>query len=275
MIFAYLLRETYKNFTKHRTTFLAAALSFYGFLSLFPLILFIVSILGFFLQSARVQSEIFKFVSQNLPIVGELVKRNVQAVVSGRESIGVIGLLGLLWTGSAIFAAIEHALNIVWEAPVPRHILKHKILALLLIIGGALLVLASVFMTSFASSLRYFALYLFPGKQESFALLWSTITGAASGCIGTLTFFLIYRIIPNVPIRARDVWRGALVAGVGWEISKYIFSWYLRSLARYELLYGTLSVVIALLVLIYISALILLLGAELNFAYAELRSKHQ
>lgn len=223
------------------------------------------------MQSAQIQNEIFGFVSRNLPVVGEVVKKNVEAVIRERGSVGIIGLLGLLWTGSVIFAALEHALNVIWEAPIPRHILKHKLLAILLIVGGALLVLVSIIMTSLASSLRYFAFYLFPGREESFAYFWSAATGLVSVCIGILTFFLIYKVVPNIRLRVRDLWLGAVVAGIGWEGAKYLFGWYLKSLARYELLYGTLSAVIALLILIYISALILLLGAEVNFSYTKMR----
>lgn len=270
-----LLAENYRSFVRHRSSFLAATISYYAFLSLFPLLLFVISLLGFFLESSRVHREILVYVDSMFPASVELIRNNLQAIVREREGVGLIGLLGLLWTGTAVFSALEYALNTIWSVPTPRHFLKHRLLAFLLVLTGALLVLVSLTATSLVSSLKGLFFHYASDAGTSLSLLLPFVSVLVGLTTSIAIFFLTYFVIPNVYHRWKDVWLGATVGGLSWETAKYAFSWYLSTLARYRLLYGTLGAVIALLVWIYISALILLFGAELNLSYQNFRLRRK
>jgi membrane protein len=100
--------------------------------------------------------------------------------------------------------------------------------------------------------LSYFALYLVPGA------------------ITLVIFFLVYRFVPNRRMHWRYVWPGALVATVLFESAKGLFIWYLENFATHDLVYGSLTSVIVLLLWAYVSSLILILGAEVSYEYARI-----
>jgi membrane protein len=101
----------------------------------------------------------------------------------------------------------------------------------------------------------------FLGGQSS--LLWDAGALAIPSALSFLTFLFLYWLLPNLPVRLRDIWPGALVAGLGIELAKHGFALYLANFANYELVYGSLGGVIALLFWVYLSANILLFGAEI------------
>jgi len=82
---------------------------------------------------------------------------------------------------------------------------------------------------------------------------------------------LVYYYAPNAKVRLRDVWVGALMAGLLWRFAFWLFSWYLGDLSRFANLHGSIAAVVAFLLWIYVSAVILLYGAEVSAAYARLR----
>lgn len=270
-----LLVESYRSFARHKASFLAATVSYYAFLSLFPLLLFVISLLGFFLESAKIQEEVLSYVHRVLPVSGQLIESNLRAIVEQRESVGLVGLVGLLWTGTEVFSALEYALNTILSVPTPRHFLKHRLFAFLLVISGALLVSVSLIATSFVSPLKGLLLYYAPDAGSAIALLLPAVSVLVAVATSIGIFFLTYSLVPNAYSAWGDLWLGAVAGGLIWEVAKYAFGWYLGSLARYDILYGTLGAVIALLVWIYLSGMILLFGAELNLSYRMLRKEPQ
>lgn len=268
-----LIAESYRGFARHKASFLAATISYFAFLSLFPLLLFVISLLGFFLESSKIQQQVFLYVHGVFPVSGQLIKSNLQAIIRQREGVGLVGLVGLLWTGTAVFSALEYALNTIVNVPTPRHFLKHRLLAFLLVLVGALLVSVSLAATSLASSLKGLLFFYVPDAGSALVLLLPVASILVAVLTSVAIFFLTYFLVPNAHTAWSDLWLGAIAGGLIWEAAKRAFNWYLGSLARYDALYGTLGAVIALLVWVYLSSLILLYGAELNLAYGKLRKK--
>lgn len=266
-----LIVESYKGFARHKASFLAASISYYAFLSLFPLLLFVISLLGFFLESGQIQEEVLSYVHRVLPVSGQLIESNLRAIIEKREGVGLLGLAGLLWTGTEVFSALEYALNTILSIPTPRHFLKHRLFAFLLVLAGALLVSISLIATSFVSPFKGLLLDLAPDAGSTIALLLPVVSVLVALATSIGIFFLTYSLVPNAYSAWRDLWLGAVAGGLVWEMAKYAFGWYLGSLARYDVLYGTLGAVIALLVWVYLSGSILLFGAELNLSYRTLR----
>ena len=184
------LVESYRSFARHKASFLAATISYYAFLSLFPLLLFVISLLGFFLESAKIQEEVLSYVHRVLPVSGQLIESNLRAIVEQRESVGLVGLVGLLWTGTEVFSALEYALNTILSVPTPRHFLKHRLFAFLLVISGALLVSVSLIATSFVSPLKGLLLYYAPDAGSAIALLLPAVSVVVAVATSIGIFFL-------------------------------------------------------------------------------------
>jgi len=243
---------------------MAAGISYYGIFSLFPLLLGLIALLGMFLPSERVQEELFDFFRQNLPGSIDLLERNIEDVIHLRGALGILSLVGLFWAGSTVFGAVSRAVNRAWDVHQDRPFVKRKLRDLAMAMGIGLLFLLSL------------------GGTAVFTILSRvdvTVLGAAVNFGGRFVAFFfsfaiflsIYKFLPNTKTFWRYVWPGALLAAILFEIAKGLFVFYLSHFADYESVYGSVGSVIVLLFWIYISAFILILGAEFSSEYGRLR----
>ncbi len=264
-----LARGIIRRFLAHDCPLLAAGLAFYTILSLFPLLLGLTAIFGLLMESAALQQQLIAMVGSAFPGSTDLINRTVDEAVDARGTIGVVSLLTLMWTATQVFAALRRALNRAWNVEHTRPFVRQKLLEMGMVGSVALLVLVSWA----AVSLFFVIRPLLP------AALWVPGSGSVAGVVTALVpvalsfgvFALLYRFVPETSVTWADSWPGALLAALLFEAGKYAFSWYLANVARYSLLYGSLGTTIAFLMWAYLSALILLLGAELTAEYAHLR----
>ncbi|MFO8011080.1 MAG: YihY/virulence factor BrkB family protein [Dehalococcoidia bacterium] len=259
-----LLLATFRGLGAHDATHMAAGVAYFALLSIFPLLLGLIAILGLVLPSESVQADIFDFFERNMPGSIDVVERNIDDVIEFRGPLGVIGLFSLLWMGSVMFSAVTRAINRAWgiRQERPYHIKKLRDLGMTL--GFGLLILLSIVLSSLFSIMRSTDLNLPHGLTNILAIL--------TGFLVSLALFLLaYRFIPNTTVVWRYVWPGALLAAILFEIAKNLFIIYLAHFARYELIYGSLASLIIFLVWIYISSLILIFGAEFTSQYHKMR----
>ena len=238
---------------------MAAGLSYYTFLSLFPLILGIVSILGFLLPMETVRSIVFDLLQSSFPGSTDIIESTITSVINNRGTLGIVSIIGLIIAGTGIFSAISLALNRAWDR-LPRAIWVRKPMEFAMFLGIGLMVLLLLGASTAISFLGNIDLpgirivQMFLGRLISFVLL-----------LGI--FFLVYKYIPSKKLRWRDVWIGATLGAVLWQIALLVFSFFLSNFASYQLTYGSLASIIILLVWIYISAFILIICEEINAVY--------
>jgi membrane protein len=243
---------------------MAAGVSYYAVLSLFPLLLALIGILGIFLPSETVQKELFDFFRENLPGAIDQLEDNIEAVIRLRGALGLLGVIGLLWSASAMFGAISRAVNRAWDVHKDRPIYIRKLRDLSMALGTGVLFLLSLGATGLFSII---------GDRELPGLVPAVdVLARFFGFFMSLAIFLvIYKFLPNTKTYWRYVWPGAVLAAVLFEIAKSLFVFYLDYFADYQAVYGSVGSVIALLVWIYFSAFILILGAEFSSEYGRMR----
>jgi membrane protein len=259
-----LAKRTLKDFVDDDCPHLAAAIAYYSLFSLFPLILGLVAIMGFALGSSMIQDELSVWIAGYLPGSGGLITGTVRNVVRAREEAGILAVLGFLWSAMAVFAAVRKALNAAWDVERRRPLLRQKLLDLTMLGAVGALFLLSTSLTTVYRLLRQWhwqvpLLDIDIAHQSLLALGGAVVPPA-------LTFFvflMVYRMVPFTEVRWTSAALGAVLATVLFELGKNLFVWYAQNFARYELVYGSLGTVIGLLTWIYLSAIILLLGAEL------------
>jgi len=255
-----LLRRTFKEFGEDGATDRAAAVAYYAILSIFPLLLGLISLLGFFLPSENVRQAVAGALTQVLPGSVDLIEQNLDSIIRLRGVTGVFGLLSLLWSGSSLFGAIERAVNQAWDLTAQRKLFIRKLCDIGMVFATGLLFLLSMFASAVVN---------FIGGLDSRFLYWTVaLGGRATAFVLTLFVFLMfYKYVPNTPTTWRMTWPGALLATVLFEAGRFFFIFYLTRYANYEMVYGSLASVIVLLFWIYISAIIMLLGVEFNSEY--------
>lgn len=263
---AWLVWEAYQKFLRDDALPMAGAIAYSALFSVFPLLLGVIAVVSLFVDRGQVRQALMATLVDYLPPeTAAFVDRNVAEVLRARGTFGVVAILGLFWSATSVAAMVRHTLNRIWGVQQPRPFLFRKLVELALVAAGGLFL-----MTSLISSAALRVLSAYPGLAPAVSRFhqWggSALLGlAAPVLLSALALLVIYRYLPNVLIPWRNAVAGAVVGGILFEVTKRAFFWYLESFARYEVVYGSLTGIIVFLVWLYVSAVILLFGAELAY----------
>lgn len=249
----------------------ASSISFYALLSFFPCWLLAFSILGSATADESARLKVFDFVLRYFPRQFDFITTQLDAFRQQRLQLGVAATLFMAWSSLGVFGAITTAVNYAWRVERQPNYFKHKLVSFLMLAAAGLLLLMALALVSAGGIVGtgWFASVL--GSAP--ALLW--LRGVTARWATTLLFILvtglIFYFVPNTnKVRFRDVWPGAIMAGLLWRVALWGFGWYVRDLSRFSV-HGTIAGVIVFLSWVYVSAVILLYGVELTVAYAHIR----
>ncbi len=264
-------KELFREFAEDNSGMMAAAVSFYVFLSLAPLLLLAMAAFGYILQSQdQAYQAVLSFVHNYSPALAEGANGTVpllQEIIKGSGAATGIGLVALFWAGSQAFVNLEMAINTAWDAPM-RGFVKSRLIAIIMLLIVGLLLVASFGITAAASAVRSQDYVVFGRSvSDAFGLVWNILLYVLPIGFSILTFTLIYKVLPNVHVHRGAAFAGGTVAGLLWEIAKYGFSWYVNNIANYSAVYGSLAGIILLLVWINYSSLVTILGAQIGAIY--------
>ena len=262
--------DTTNDFLDKNCPFIAGGVAFYTLFSLFPLILGIVSVLSFFGPTAKQdQTELAKSIAEVLPVSSEYIGQQVQAVVDTRAITGIASFLALLWASSAAFGAIRKGINTAWGIKKTRPYLKERLIDITLVLGAGVVLLAVLFSTAAIGVLRELAQLLDPESEILSGFVWELLRNLVTPTLSFITFVILYRFLPNTQVRLRDVWPGAFLASMAFAAANWVFVWYLTTFPHsYNVLYGSVGGILALLTWVYLSAIIVLLGALISSRYS-------
>ncbi len=272
--FLTIARATWREFGRDDVGNMAAALTYYAFFSLFPLLILAVTIFSFIVGEDQARQLIYDNITRVIPGSSELLSNAIEAALSNRSNAGIFALIGLLtlfWSASGAFDALDKAINRAWDTEKYPTFFVSKLIGFGMMAVLAAVVVASLVITSILAAGRAVAAQLIghvPGEN----ILWQLINFGSTLAIIFVVFVLMYRLLPRMDVTYRDVWLGALLAAIAWGLVKEGFAYYLGSnFANYDAVYGTLGAVVALLTWIYLSSLIILAGAEFTAETAEVR----
>jgi len=249
----------------------AASIAYYALLSLFPFFMLAFALLGRATADERERAAVFEFVLQYFPSQFDFITRQLDEFRLHSTTLGVAGTIAIVWGALGFFGAISTAVNYAWGVEKQRSFWKHKLFSfLMLLVAGLMLIVAMMLVSaSQVVGATWFAgvLVHFPGL----AILRSVAVrhGTTLLFIGVVGF--VYYFVPNARVRFRDVWAGAVVTGLLWKGALEGFSWYMRDMARFMRVNGSIAAVVVFLVWVYTQAVILLYGVEFTAAYARLR----
>lgn len=263
-----MLAHAFHQFHENDLYTSAAAMSYFGLLTLFPALLLMLAVSNSF----ETGSEMLARVMQVYPGSAEFLRSTIRSLSNLGTSVIVSCVFVVLWAGSWVFAVIERALNRIWNTR-SRAFLHGRALTLGMIGGVGLLLSMSVLATSVLVALQHLAAHLSPRVLQRVTFLalagswfWQTVFAIASILVTMTLFTLVYRFMPNASVSLRDTLPGALVGGLLWEAAKYVFAWSLHYF-HYDQIYGSVGAVVAVLTWGYFSSLILLFGAQLTAVF--------
>ena len=259
-----ILWRTYREMNSDRLLSIAGGVSFFVLLAIFPAVTALVSAYGLFFNTSTI--------TDNLSLLNDVVPDNVLSIVheqasriasnSGRAlSIGfVVGIVASLWSAMSGVKAIIDALNVIYEQKEGRNVLKLNVVALVFTLAGFAAFLLAI------TAIVVLPLILSPIGLGSMT---ETLTRIARWPVLLVVLLIglavLYRYGPD---RRAARWQwvsvGSVFAAVTWIAASFLFSWYLVSFANYNATYGSLGAVVGLMIWLWISTILVLLGAELN-----------
>jgi len=239
---------------------IAGAIAYYAVLSFFPLLLGVISVLGFLLPSAiNAQDSMYQFVEDNLPFLENLLSDNIDAIIKARGALGVISIIALFFSAGAMFSAISRGVNRAWGLNIRHHLIVRKLREIAMAVSTCvfffIIIISSSVLVSFnlGNALGGFGIHVL-----AFLLVF-------------LVFLVIYKTIPGIKTYWRNVWPGALFAAGAFEVARIVMIFYLSNSSRIELIYDVVGSFIIMLMFIYYVSIILIIGAEISSEYSRLR----
>ena len=250
----------FKEFGRDNGSLMAAAVAFYLLLSLIPLVLLAISVFGFAIEQGRAQTTVIGFLGTFLPGTGgqKLIEEIIQGAMEVRGSVGIAGLAGLAITATAGFSTLETAINVMWSQP-NRSFIMNKLMALFMMLVVGVLLVLSLGVTTVTGWAMHIPGLDWLARNGLLKVLGYVLPVAISG----LMFTIIFRVYPT----GRSGWKPALTAGfitaLLWEIFKVGYTFYTQFQGDQRATYGALAGVVGLVIWIYYSSILVLLGSEL------------
>jgi membrane protein len=271
-----LLKLTCIRWNDHNVPRLGAALAYYALLSLAPLVILIVAMCGLVLSQTNAESEI---VNQTQQLAGRGAALAIQGLIKSTQHRGsgllpgIIAFATLFFGASGVFSELRTSLNTIWDAPPAQScglkgLVKERILCFVMVAALGLFLLASLLVTAAFTFLEKFATDLVPLRS---ALGGEILNLGLSLVTLSMLFGFIFKFVPHVPIRLRDVIFGALTTSIFFTLGKVLLTLYLGKTALGSV-YGAAGSLVALVVWVYYSAQIFFFGAVLTRVYSEIAS---
>ncbi|MCX6049063.1 MAG: YihY/virulence factor BrkB family protein [Chloroflexi bacterium] len=264
-----LLKRTYQEWSDDNASVLAAALSYYTAVSIAPLLIIVIAIVGFFYGEQAARGEL---VAQIQGLIGVEGAKFIQDVIANANKptvgtiAGLLSLATLIWGSTNVFEQLHSSLNQIWDVEAKKSsgivaTIRERFLSFTLVLGIGFLLLVSLLLSAVLSALSHWFGNLVPGAEW----VWEIVNFVISFGVITLLFCLIYKILPDAEIAWRDVWLGAAVTALLFTIGKLVLGLYLGNTSS---AYGAAGSLVVFLLWVYYSAQILFLGAEFTQVYS-------
>ena len=266
-----MLKQTAADWSEDNATRLAAALAYYTVLSVAPLLVLTISVVGLVFGEDAARGHI---ASELGSVVGPQAGEGIQTVIqhanspTGGTISSIVSLVVLLFGASGVFGELQSALNAIWEVkPKPglgvMGFLRARFFSFTMVLGVAFLLLVSLVLSAALTAVGRFFEHTLPGGEA----VWQVVNTVISFGVITALFALIFKVVPDVKITWRDVWMGAAFTALLFTIGKFALGMYLGR-ASVASPYGAAGSIIVLVIWVYYAAQILFMGAEFTQVYA-------
>jgi len=267
-----LLKETFGSWSEHRGLRLGAALAFYTIFAIAPLFMIVLAIAGFWFGEEAARKGLF---DQLNGLVGERGAEAIQAIVASADRpkagiwASVIATITLFIGAGGVFVQLQDALNTIWQVRREpgrglRSFVRDRLLSFAMVLAIGFLLLVSLIISAGLSALGNYMSGMLPAED----IVWQVINFVVSLVLIALLFGMMFKVLPDVNVRWRDVWMGAGLASVFFTVGKWALGLYLGR-SSVTSAYGTAGSLVVVLVWVYYASQTLFVGAEFTRAYTK------
>ena len=252
-----------RKFGEHDMHYYAAALSYQVFFSLFPFLIFFVALLG----ALDLLGYLDRLLDQAQTLLPEqapgIVVQGLEQIRSQAQTFLSLSIIIALWSASSAVRMSMHALDVAYGVQEKRPVWKKYPLSILYTVLLAVLIIVAVgLMLAGSEVVGWLAQQI--GLSSVFVALWKWLRIPVAVLLLQVSLVLVYYFFPNTKFSLRSIVPGAVLAIIVWLVASFGFSFYIKNFASYSATYGSLAATVVLLLYLYISACVLLLGAEVN-----------
>lgn len=269
----HLVKDAGINWNSDGAASMGAAIAFYTIFSIAPLLIITMAIAGFFFGADAAQGQVY---AQARSLLGEDGAAALQGLVqsASRPAEGILatilGLSFMIFGASGVFAELQGAMDRIWQTPVKEYqsgiwyLLRRRILTFGMLLAVAFLLLVSLTISAFVSALQF----LWITRSDELEMTWQAINFAVSFIIITGLFAVLFKWLPRVSVAWGDVIIGAVFTALLFNLGKFLIGLYIGKTGVVSG-FGAAGTVIAMVLWVYYSAQIFLLGAEFTWLYAQ------
>ena len=267
--FSGFIKELITRIRKVDVTGLGSQLAFFFLLSLFPLLIFLFTLLPYLNLD---QSEIFLFIRDYAPeSVALLIESTLGEILSSRNSgLLSVGAIATVWSASKGMNALTKALNRSYFTEETRSYIVARGMSVVFTVLLISTLIVALVLPIFGKQVGIFA-FSYMGLEAGFLSLWNNLRWIIPPFLLFGVFTILYWLVPNIKLHIKSVIPGAAFASLGWILTSIGFSYYVSSFGNYSNTYGSIGAIIVLMMWLYFSAIILMLGGQINAVMSERR----
>lgn len=265
------LKQLFERFVQAEVLGLSAQLAYFFLLSLFPFLMFIVTLIGYLPFDDRMMIAVL---AEYLPEdVVFMIDENLKEIMNNRSGgLLSISIIGTLWSASNGFNAITRSFNKAYGVKPARNFILNRIIAIGLMFSMVAAIIIALLFSVFGRLIGEYVLVNVP-LPETIVDMWDVLRWVSSSVMFFVVFFVLYKLAPNKKMKENHVLYGTIFATVGWQLTSYGFSYYVETLGNYSLTYGSLGTVIVLMIWFYLSGIIITTGGVINAHFSERRQE--
>ncbi|MFD1360740.1 YihY/virulence factor BrkB family protein [Lentibacillus salinarum] len=264
------IKDLFQRVTDDDIVGVGAQLAFFLLLSLFPFLIFLMTLVGYLPLDA---GNVTGFIERYAPgEISQLISENVNQLVNQQSgSLLSIGIIGTLWASSNGINAIMKGFNRAYEVKEDRSFIMMRLIAIGLTIAMVLVISMAFLLPVFGKMIGEY-IFAFIGLSAGFVSVWNTLRWVVSSAVIFIVLLALYSLAPNMRISFKNVIWGALFSTIGWQLVSLAFSFYVNSIGNYSATYGSLGTVIVLMIWFYLTGIIIMVGGVINAMLRETRS---
>jgi YihY family inner membrane protein len=256
------LKESCIEFYKEDYLTISASIAYYFLLSLFPLLLLVLGLSGIYIRQHNLAGRLALVLQGVLPMDPDFILENLQGISRAYGRVGFASFLLLLWSSAGVFLPIEKSLNRAWGVEKERSWIRRRLLALEMTLLTGLLIVAT---TALVGARRYVRFWL-PEETAFFTgVTYRGVLGLASLALTLGMSMILFKTLPNRPMRLREIFPSALLTALLWQLARSVVTLLLPRF-NYRHVYGSIGVVVGLMTWAYASSALMLFGARVSAA---------
>lgn len=255
-------RRATAGFVAHDGLHFAGSMAYFTVISIVNLLVLGVVVASVVLGDAAARQFVVDRVTAAAPIDAATVGHLIDGAIAARGGITIVGVVLVTWSALGIFGALSGGIARVFARAPRRPWWRDRLIGVFLLLTAGLLVAGSValgIVTDLVQRLAGGVVSALPGGEA----LFTTVGSLLPIVVIFVAFLVVYRVVPNRPITLRDAWPGAVIATLAWSALRIGFTVYATRFARYDTVFGPISTAVSLLVFLYFSSVVVLIGAEI------------